>query len=127
MKDRNIVYTDKAPEAIGPYSQATTAGGFVWCSGQIPLDPQTMEMVQGDVSVQARQVMENLKHVLSEAGSSFGRVIKCTIYLADMKDFASVNEVYGHYFPQDPPARETVAVKELPKGSRVEISCIALQ
>lgn len=122
---KTIVHTNSAPKAIGPYSQATIFGDLVYCSGQIPLDPATMEIVGKTAVDQAYQVMKNLEAVLLEAGSSFSKVLKCTIFLADMADFAGVNEIYGGYFPENPPARETVAVRTLPKNVLVEISCIA--
>lgn len=122
---KEIVYTSDAPEAIGPYSQAVIHNGIVYCSGQVGLDPATMEFVGDDVESQAKQVMKNLKAVLEEAGSGFEKVIKCSIFLADMDDFGTVNEIYGDHFENDPPARETVAVKTLPKNCRVEIGCIA--
>jgi 2-iminobutanoate/2-iminopropanoate deaminase len=123
MKKR--VSTSSAPAAIGPYSQAIVYNGVVYCSGQIPLDPETMEIVGDNAADQARQVMTNLNAVLQEAGSDFSKVIKCSIFLDDMGDFGAVNEVYGGYFESDPPARETVAVQTLPKEVLVEISCIA--
>ena len=122
---KEIVSTTKAPAAIGPYSQATIHNGVVYCSGQIPLNPETMEIVGEDVTTQAKQVMTNLKAVLEEAGSDFSKVLKCSIFLDSMDDFASVNEVYGAHFVDNPPARETVAVQTLPKNVLVEISCIA--
>lgn len=122
-----VVSTDEAPKAIGPYSQAIVAGDLVFTSGQIPLDPQTQQIVQGDARAQAERVMENLSAVLSEAGASFGSVVKATIYLADLNDFAAVNEVYGKRFPNAPPARSTVQVAALPKGARVEIDLIAVK
>lgn len=122
---KNIHSTDKAPAAIGPYSQATSHNGTLYCSGQIPLDPKTMEIVGETAADQAKQVMKNLKAVLEEAGADFAKVLKCSIFLADMGDFGAVNEVYGAHFRADPPARETVAVKTLPKNVLVEISCIA--
>ena len=122
---KNIVSTPKAPAAIGPYSQATTHNGIVYCSGQIALNPETMEIVGEDAATQARQVMQNLGEVLKAAGSDFSKVLKCSIFLEDMGDFGVVNEVYGSYFETDPPARETVAVDTLPKSVLVEISCIA--
>ncbi|MDZ7717122.1 MAG: RidA family protein [Balneolaceae bacterium] len=122
---KEIVYTSGAPEAIGPYSQAVIYDGVVYCSGQIGLNPETMEFVGDDVESQAKQVMKNLEAVLKEAGSGFEKVIKCSIFLADMDDFGVVNEIYGSCFSDDPPARETVAVKTLPKNCRVEIGCIA--
>lgn len=122
---KKIHSTDKAPAAIGPYSQATSHNGILYCSGQIPLDPETMEIVGDNAKDQAEQVMKNLEAVLAEAGIDFSHVLKCSIFLADMDDFATVNEVYGARFKSDPPARETVAVKTLPKNVLVEVSCIA--
>jgi 2-iminobutanoate/2-iminopropanoate deaminase len=120
-----IVQTASAPAAIGPYSQAVKLGNVVYCSGQIPLDPATGQMVGATVAEQAERVMQNLGAVLAAAGSGFDRVVRSTIYLVSMADFAAVNEVYGKRFPQHKPARATVAVKELPKGALVEIDCIA--
>lgn len=122
---KKIVRTSDAPDAIGPYSQAVVHNEIVYCSGQIGLDPESMEFAGPDVASQARQVMENLKAVLEEAGSGFENVIKCGIYLDDMDNFSTVNEIYGSYFDSDPPARETVAVKTLPKNCKVEIGCTA--
>jgi 2-iminobutanoate/2-iminopropanoate deaminase len=122
---KKIVSTDQAPAAIGPYSQAVIYGGLVYCSGQIALDPVTMEIVGEDAETQAKQVMNNLGEVLSAAGSDFSKVIKCSIFLDSMDDFGVVNEVYGAFFTENPPARETVAVQTLPKNVLVEISCIA--
>lgn len=122
---QRIVSTDKAPAAIGPYSQAVIHEGLVYCSGQIALIPDTMEIVEGGIEEQAEQVMNNLSEVLNAAGSSFSKVLKCTIYLKNMDDFAAVNRIYGSRFPENPPARETVAVRTLPKDVLVEISCIA--
>ena len=122
---KEIISTSKAPAAIGPYSQATVHNGIIYCSGQIPLDPVTMEIVGDDVSTQAKQVMINLKSVLEEAGSDFSKVLKCSIFLDSMDDFAAANEIYGAYFEKNPPARETVAVQTLPKNVLIEISCIA--
>ncbi|HKK24591.1 MAG TPA: RidA family protein [Gracilimonas sp.] len=122
---KKIHSTDKAPAAIGPYSQATSHNGILYCSGQIPLDPETMEIVGDNAKDQAEQVMKNLEAVLVEAGIDFSHVLKCSIFLADMDDFATVNEVYGARFKSDPPARETVAVKTLPKNVLVEVGCIA--
>lgn len=121
----HIIHTDKAPKALGPYSQAVVHNGLVYCSGQIGLNPATNDFAGSTVAEQAEQVMKNLEAVLHEAGSSFSKVIKCTIFLADMADFATVNEIYGKRFPSNPPARETVAVKTLPKNALVEIGCIA--
>jgi 2-iminobutanoate/2-iminopropanoate deaminase len=122
-----VIATDAAPKAIGPYSQAIVAGDLVFTSGQIPLDPKTQEMVKGDVRAQAERVMENLRAVLETAGASFGQVVKTTIFLADLADFAIVNEVYGKRFAGAPPARSTVQVAALPKGARVEIEMIAIR
>jgi len=119
------VSTDKAPKAIGPYSQAIAAGDLIFVSGQIPLDPQTQQMVQGDVRAQTERVMENLSAILSAGGVGFGDVVKASIFLVDLNDFAVVNEVYGKRFPSAPPARSTVQVAALPKGARVEIDVIA--
>lgn len=123
---RQIIQTENAPRAIGPYSQAVVAGGFVFCSGQIPLDPQTGEFVAGGVAEQSEQVLRNLSAVLEAAGTSLGRVVKTTVFLADMNDFAAMNEVYGRYFTEHPPARATVEAARLPRDARVEIEAIAL-
>ena len=120
-----VVSTPKAPKAIGPYSQAIVAGEFVFISGQIPLDPETQALVTGDIRAQTERVMENLSAVLSAAGVSFANVVKATIFVVDLNDFATVNEIYGKRFPQNPPARSTVQVAALPKGARVEIELIA--
>jgi 2-iminobutanoate/2-iminopropanoate deaminase len=123
---KEIIVADQAPKAIGPYSQAVKAGGLLFCSGQIPLDPQTGELSGADIRGQTEQVMENIAAVLAAVGLTFGEVVKSTIYLTDLTDFAAVNEVYGRRFPTDPPARSTVEVKGLPRGARVEIEVIAL-
>ncbi len=122
---KEIVRTDKAPQAIGPYSQGVRAGGFVFFSGQIPLDPLTGQITGTDSVEQAEQVMKNIEAVLSAAGLGFEDVVKTTIFLVDLADFAAVNEVYGRRFPEEPPARSTVEVKGLPRGSRVEIEVVA--
>jgi len=124
-KKLEILSTDKAPAAIGPYSQAVKCGNMLFCSGQIPLDPDTGELVTGDISRQAERVMNNIAAVLSAAGVGFDDVVKTTIYLVDMADFAAVNEVYGNRFPGHKPARSTVAVKSLPRGALLEIEVIA--
>ena len=124
VKER--VQTDNAPQAIGPYSQAVKANGFVFASGQIPLDPSTMQIVEGGIREQTERVMRNLAAVLEAAGSGLGRVVKTTVYLADMNEFAAMNEVYGSFFGEVPPARATVEVKRLPRDVRVEIDVIAL-
>ena len=125
---RKVIHSAQAPRAIGPYSQAISVEGgrTVYLSGQIPIDPATGELVAGDVSAQAEQVMRNPQAVLSAAGMSFTNVVRCGIFLADLADFGKVNEVYGRYFPADPPARATVQVAGLPRGARVEIDAIAV-
>ncbi|HCD53534.1 MAG TPA: reactive intermediate/imine deaminase [Balneolaceae bacterium] len=125
MSSKKIISTTEAPAAIGPYSQAVSCNGMIYCSGQIPLNPETMEIVGETAAEQAEQVMKNLGKVLEAAGSNFSKVVKCSIFLDTMDDFGAVNEVYGGYFDSDPPARETVAVQTLPKNVLVEISCIA--
>ena len=125
---RKVIHSDDAPKAIGPYSQAVQvpAGTLTFLSGQIPLDPKTMTMVEGDVVAQAECVMANLEAVLKAAGLGFEHVVRSTIYLTDLNDFAKVNEVYGKRFSGAPPARATVQVAALPRGSKVEIDCIAV-
>ncbi len=125
MADRERVQTDGAPAAIGPYSQAIVSGGFVHTAGQIGLDPATGEFVEGGVEEQAHRVLTNLKAVLEAAGSSMKNVVKTTMYLADMSDFAAVNEIYGQYFDEPYPARSAVQAAKLPKGALVEIDAIA--
>jgi 2-iminobutanoate/2-iminopropanoate deaminase len=122
-----VIATDEAPKAIGPYSQAIVSGDLVFTSGQIPLDPATQEMIKGDVRAQADRVMENLRGVLAAAGVSFAQVVKTNIFLIDLADFTTVNEVYGKRFSGSPPARSTVQVAALPKGARVEIEMIAVR
>jgi 2-iminobutanoate/2-iminopropanoate deaminase len=119
------VHTDDAPRAIGPYSQAVVSGGFVFTAGQIALDPETMEVVPGDVAHQTEQVMKNLAAILKAAGCDLARVVKTTVFLAHMKDFAAMNEVYAKHFGEHRPARSTVAVKALPRNTLVEIEAIA--
>lgn len=123
---KETVTTDQAPGAIGPYSQAVKANGMVFCSGQIPIDPRTGEFVSGGVAEQTQQVLENLSAVLEAAGSSIEKVVKTTVFLADMNDFAEMNEVYGRFFDTNKPARATVQAARLPRDARVEIECIAL-
>lgn len=125
---RQVIQTAEAPQAIGPYSQAIAVvpGKTVYCSGQIPLDPMTGQLVEGDISVQTERVLQNLKAVLAAAGVTLGQVVRCGIFLTDLNDFAKVNEVYGRYFSAAPPARSTVQVSALPKGARVEIEAIAV-
>ena len=122
---KEVVFTPQAPEAVGPYSQAIKQNGLVFCSGQVPLDPSSGELLGGSVADQTRRAMDNLRAVLEAAGSSFENVVKVTAYLVDMNDFAEFNGVYGEYFSSDPPARATVGVAALPKGARVEVECIA--
>lgn len=119
------ISTTNAPAAIGPYSQAIEANGFVFVSGQIPLDPATGELVEGDIATLTRQCLTNANNILKEAGLSLANVIKTTVFLADMADFAEMNTEYANFFPTPAPARSAVAVKTLPKGVRVEIECIA--
>ncbi len=122
---KHVIATDKAPAAIGPYSQAVALGDLVFSSGQIPLDPVSGQLVSGDIEAETHQVMKNLGAVLEAAGAGWDSVVKTTIYLLDMNDFARVNAVYATYFPAEPPARATVQVAGLPKGARVEIDAIA--
>lgn len=124
--ERTIVATDDAPAAIGPYSQAIVANGFVFTAGQIPLDPETMKLVEGDITAQTERVMQNLGAVLAAAGSGFDRIVKTTCFLADLNDFAAFNAVYGRYLGNNPPPRSTVQVAKLPVGSLVEVECVAL-
>lgn len=126
MVVKQIIETRNAPQAIGPYSQAVSANGFVFASGQIPLDPQTGEFVAGGVAEQTEQILRNLAAVLDAAGSSLDKVVKTTVFLADMTDFAAMNEVYARHFKSYPPARATVAAAGLPRGARVEIEAVAL-
>ncbi len=124
--NKEIVSTENAPGAIGPYSQAIKAGGMVFCSGQIPIDPATGNFVSEIVSEQTEQVLRNLSEVLKAAGSSLDAVVKTTVFLADMNDFAEMNEVYGRFFSDNKPARATVQAARLPRDAKVEIDCIAL-
>ncbi len=122
---RKTVRTDKAPAAIGPYSQGILCGGFLFCSGQIPLDPATGKTADGGIEAQTEQVLRNLQAVLAAGGSSLAAVVKTTVYLADLGDFPKMNAVYGKFFPADPPARATVQAAKLPAGALVEIDAIA--
>jgi len=122
---REIIKTERAPAAIGPYSQAVRSGNLVFASGQIPIDPKTSEFVAGGVAEQTEQVIRNLAAVLEAAGSGLDRIIKTTVFLADMNDFAAMNEVYGRFFKENPPARATVQAARLPRDARVEIEAIA--
>lgn len=123
---KKIIHTDKAPQAIGPYSQAVRTESMVYTAGQIGLDPATMELVSGGVEAETRQVLNNLKQVLEAANSGLNYVVKTTVFLRDMVDFPKMNAVYAEFFPENPPARSTVAVAALPKGVAVEIEAIAL-
>jgi len=125
MMTKETISTDKAPGAIGPYSQAIKVGDLVFCSGQIPIDPVTGEFVSQDVAEQTKQVLKNLSAVLEAAGSSLGKVVKTTVFLADMGDFAAMNDVYAEFFSENKPARATVQAARLPRDARVEIDCIA--
>jgi 2-iminobutanoate/2-iminopropanoate deaminase len=125
VKQKKIVRTEHAPEPVGPYSQAIEFDGTLYCSGQISIDPKTGEVFTGGVAQQTKMCMENVNAVLIAAGLDMSRVVKTTIFLTDMKDFAAVNEVYGSYFPSEPPARSCVAVAGLPKGVQVEIEVLA--
>lgn len=120
------VQTDHAPQAIGPYSQAVKVNGFVFCSGQIPLDPATMQIIEGDAKAQTERVLLNLRAVLEAAGSSLEQVVKTTVFLLDMNDFAAMNEVYATFFSNSRPARSTVQVARLPRDVRVEVEVVAL-
>jgi len=123
--DKKIINTSNAPAPIGPYSQAVASNGMLYVSGQIPLDPSSGELVSTGIKNETHRVMKSLRAILEEAGASFDHVVKCSIFVADMNDFAAINEVYGSYFGENPPARETVEVSTLPKNVNVEISCIA--
>jgi 2-iminobutanoate/2-iminopropanoate deaminase len=123
---REIIHTASAPQAIGPYSQAVKTNGLVFASGQIPIDPTTGQFVAGGIEEQTEQVLKNLSAVLEAAGSGLNRVIKTTVFLADMQEFSAMNDVYGRFFNQDPPARATVEASRLPRDAKVEIEAIAL-
>jgi 2-iminobutanoate/2-iminopropanoate deaminase len=123
---KEVIATDRGPKAIGPYSQAIRANGLLFVSGQIPLDPATQQLVAGDIQAQTERVLENLKGIVEAGGSSLDHVVRATVFLADMNEFAAMNEVYGRYFRNQPPARSTVQVSRLPRDVRVEIDVIAL-
>lgn len=123
---KKTITAEKAPKAIGPYSHATNAGQFVFTSGQIGLDPQSGEIVPGGIEAETRQVLTNLANVLEASGSNMRNVLKTTVYLRDMADFAKMNAIYAEFFPENPPARTTIAVAGLPKGCAVEIDCVAV-
>jgi 2-iminobutanoate/2-iminopropanoate deaminase len=122
---RQVISSSQAPKALGPYSQAVRAGDYVFCAGQTPIDPATNNLVEGGIEEQTRRVLQNLSVVLQAAGTSLSHVVKTTVFLLDMNDFAKMNVVYGEFFPADPPARSTVQVARLPKDARVEIEVIA--
>jgi 2-iminobutanoate/2-iminopropanoate deaminase len=126
LSDHGVIATDRAPGAIGPYSQAVRSGHLVFCSGQIPLDPLNGQLVEGGIEAQTVRVLDNLAAVLAAADLKLGNVVKTTVFLVSMADFPAMNEVYARYFDEDPPARSTVAVEALPKGARVEIEAIAI-
>ena len=126
MSNRALIHTNEAPQAIGPYSQAVRAGNHIYCSGQIPIDPATGLIIDGDIAAQTRQVLTNLSKVLEAAGASLDRVVKTTVYLAEMDDFAAMNAVYGTFFSSPAPARSTVQAARLPRDARVEIDVIAV-
>ncbi len=123
---KKIISTDLAPKAIGPYSQAIVINGFAFLSGQIPLDPETNALIQGDVVAQTVRVLENMKIVLEACGSSLAQVVKTTVFVKDLAEFATINETYSRYFPENPPARSTVEAARLPRDVRVEIECVAV-
>ncbi len=122
---KKVVYTEKAPKAIGPYSQAIQAGPFLFVSGQVPIDPSTGELMAGDIRQQTRQVLENIKNILGSRGLAMEQVVKTTLFLKDMGNFSQVNEVYASYFQAEPPARSTVEVAKLPRNVDIEIEAIA--
>lgn len=124
--ERQVIHTDRAPKAIGPYSQAIRVGEFIFCAGQTPIDPATGNLVDGNIEEQTRRVLQNLSQVLQAAGTSMERVVKTTVFLLDMNDFVRMNAVYAEFFPTNPPARSTVQVARLPRDARVEIELIAL-
>jgi len=125
IMEKKVVYTDKAPKPIGPYSQAIIAGNFVFVAGQIPIDPETGEIVKGGIEEQTRRVLENIKAILEAAGSSLDKVVRVQVFLADLKLFEKFNKVYAEYFKENPPARVTVEVSSLPKGVLLEVDVIA--
>jgi 2-iminobutanoate/2-iminopropanoate deaminase len=125
--DRQAIATHDAPSAVGPYSQAIAAGDFVFCSGQVHLDPASGVLVEGDIGVQTERVLENLAAVLAAAGLTLANAVKTTVFMVDMNDFGAMNEVYGRYMPDPPPARSTIGVAALPKGARVEIELVAVR
>nr|WP_072151937.1 RidA family protein [Candidatus Kryptobacter tengchongensis] len=125
--EKKIVYTEKAPKPVGPYSQAVIAGDFIFTAGQIPIDPKTNQVVQGDIKEQTKQVLENLKAVLEASGATFDDVVKVTVYMRDLNEFSAMNEIYSEYFKNSPPARTTVEVSRLPRDVKIEIDLIAVR
>ena len=125
--ERKVILSDRAPKPIGPYSQAIEAGNFIYCSGQIPLDPISGQLVSGDISVQTKRILDNFEAVLNAAGSSLKQTVKVTVYFTQLGDFDSLNKVFAERFPQEPPARAVVQVSALPKGASVEMDLIALK
>ncbi len=124
---REVIATEHAPKAIGPYSQGIRANGFIFLSGQTPIDPATQQLITGSVAEQTERVLRNLEAVLRQAGSSMEKVVRCGVFLKDMNDFTAMNEVYGRFFPKNPPARTTIQAARLPKDCQVEIDAIALE
>ena len=127
MSDRDIISTEHAPKAIGPYSQAIRANGFIFVSGQTPIDPANQQLISGSVAEQTERVLRNIEAILKQAGSSMAKVVRCGVFLKDMNDFAAMNEVYAKFFPSAPPARSTIQAARLPKDCQVEIDAIALE
>jgi 2-iminobutanoate/2-iminopropanoate deaminase len=124
---RQVISTDNAPKAIGPYSQAIRANGLIFVSGQTPIDPATQQLINGSIGEQTERVLRNIEAILTQAGSSMAKVVRCGVFLKDMNDFTSMNEVYGKFFKSDPPARTTIQAARLPKDCMVEIDAIALE
>jgi len=127
MNQRQVIATNGAPKAIGPYSQAIRANGLIFVSGQTPIDPATQQLISGTVGEQTERVLRNIEAILQQAGSSMAKIVRCGVFLKDMNDFAAMNEVYAKFFPSDPPARSTVQAARLPKDCQVEIDAIALE
>ena len=123
--NRTVIHTDSAPKAIGPYSQAIRAGDFIFAAGQTPIDPATSNLVEGEIETQTRRVLDNIKAVLEASGTGLDQVVKTTVFMTNLGDFARMNAVYAEYFPANPPARSTVQVAALPKGAMIEIECVA--
>lgn len=124
---REVIATEHAPKAIGPYSQAIRANGLIFVSGQTPIDPANQQFISGTVGEQTERVLRNIEAILKQAGSSMAKIVRCGVFLKDMNDFAAMNEVYGRFFPYDPPARSTIQAARLPKDCQVEIDAIALE